>query len=100
VHNCKSEYYGVDSLSPTGPNLFGRAIAISDYCNNTIFGDLLTPTAMRKNETRAMVLPNGDVFAFLKAAPPGDLTKLGAQGVNNYNKLYAARAIYNPSIRF
>jgi hypothetical protein len=52
----------------------------------------LTPTHGQKN--RAFVLPDGTIMAWSKPAGGGDLTGLGARGVNNYNELWAARKVY------
>ena len=45
----------------------------------------LTPIHNKKN--KAMVLPDGSIFAFDKDAPVVNLKSLGCQGTNNNNKL-------------
>jgi hypothetical protein len=59
-----------------------------------VYGDYLelTPTHQQKN--RAFVLPDGTILAWSKPSEGGDLTGLGARGVNNYNELWHARRIY------
>ena len=94
VENCKEQYYGITPLCPTGPTLLGKALAANGSQSNFVYGDYLelTPTHGQKN--RAFVLPDGTIMAWSKPAGGGDLTGLGAKGVNNYNELWAAREVY------
>jgi len=94
VANCIEQYYGITPLCPTGPTLLGKALALNGSQENFIYGDYLelTPTYGQKN--RAFVLPDGTIMAWSKPAGGGDLTGLGAKGVNNYNELWAARKVY------
>jgi len=94
IDNCNTNYYGINALSPTGPNLLGRAIAIHDSLPNTVYGDVVLLTQGYLNPNKAMVFPNGDIFGFFKQSSGGDLTKLGAKGVNNYNEFYNSRNVY------
>jgi mannosyltransferase OCH1-like enzyme len=94
VQNCHEKYYGITPLCPTGPTLLGRALAINGSQSDFIYGDYLelTPTYEQKN--RAFVLPNGTIMAWSKPSGGGDLTGVGAKGVNNYNELWQARDVY------
>lgn len=94
VQNCHEKYYGITPLCPTGPTLLGRALAINGSQQNFVYGDYLelTPTYEQKN--RAFVLPNGTIMAWSKPSGGGDLTGVGAKGVNNYNELWQARDVY------
>lgn len=94
VSNCHDKYYGITPLCPTGPTLLGRALAMNGSQADFIYGDYLelTPTHQQKN--RAFVLPDGTILAWSKPSEGGDLTGLGARGVNNYNELWHARRIY------
>jgi mannosyltransferase OCH1-like enzyme len=94
VANCKEQYYGITPLCPTGPTLLGKALAFNGSQANFVYGDYLelTPTYGQKN--RGFVLPDGTIMAWSKPAGGGDLTGLGAKGVNNYNELWAARKVY------
>ncbi|NBT79925.1 MAG: hypothetical protein EBT04_16080 [Betaproteobacteria bacterium] len=58
------------------------------------YGDYLELTPAHEQKNRAFVLPNGTIMAWSKPSGGGDLTGLGAKGVNNYNKLWAQRKIY------
>ena len=94
VDNCCEQYYGITPLCPTGPTLLGAALAANGGNVNDVFGDYLelTPTYEQKN--RAFVLPNGTIMAWSKPSGGGDLTGVGAKGVNNYNELWHARKVY------
>jgi len=74
--------------------LLGKALAANGSQADFIYGDYLelTPTHGQKN--RAFVLPDGTIMAWSKPAGGGDLTGLGAKGVNNYNELWQARKVY------
>ena len=94
VENTKNNFYGLSPLCPTGPSLWGRAIASIGIDKNVVIGDFieLTPSFEKKN--KAMVLPDGTIFAFNKDAPGGDLESLGCKGVNNYNDFWFNKNIY------
>jgi hypothetical protein len=94
VDNCLDKYYGITPLCPTGPTLLGKALAMNGSQADFIYGDYLelTPTCEQKN--RAFVLPDGTIMAWSKPSGGGDLTGVGAKGVNNYNELWAKREVY------
>ena len=94
VNNCQEKYYGITPLCPTGPTLLGAALAVNGGNANFVYGDYLelTPTYEQKN--RAFVLPDGTIMAWSKPSGGGDLTGVGAKGVNNYNELWADRQVY------
>ena len=96
ISNCKSDYYGITPLCPSGPNVFGEALAMTRLKDGLLVGDALdlTPTHQRKN--RAYVLPDGTVCAARKPAAGGDLQTLGGHGTNNYNSFWHARQVYEP----
>ena len=94
VQHVSARYRGVSPLCPTGPNLWGRAIAMTDLSESSLFGDFveLTPSMPFKN--KAMLMPDGSLFAQNKNAEGGDLASLGALGTNNYAKLWYAGEVY------
>lgn len=93
--NALTEYYGITPLCPTGPTVWGKAIALNDLDYKVVFGDVLELTPTYSNRNKALVLPDGTIFAHKKPAAGGDLTGLGAKGVNNYNNLWLLRDVYN-----
>lgn len=94
VENCQEEYYGITPLCPTGPTLLGRALASIGGNVNFVYGDYLELTPTHEQKNRAFVLPDGTIMAWSKPSGGGDLTGVGAKGVNNYNELWAKREVY------
>jgi hypothetical protein len=94
VENTRNEYYGLTPLCPTGPTLWGRAIAITGIDNSCIFGDFLELTPSYSKKNKAMVLPDGTILAFHKQSGGGDLKALGAKGTNNYNDFWHNKQAY------
>ena len=94
VNNCKEEYYGITPLCPTGPTLLGRALAAHGGQSDFVYGDYLELTPTHEQKNRAFVLPDGTIMAWSKPSGGGDLTGVGAKGVNNYNELWGAREVY------
>lgn len=94
VNNCKNKYYGITPLCPTGPSLLGAALAANGGETNFVYGDYLELTPTHEQKNRAFVLPDGTIMAWSKPSGGGDLTGIGAKGVNNYNELWAAKQVY------
>lgn len=94
VDNCREKYYGITPLCPTGPTLLGQALASNRGHVNFIYGDYLELTPTHEQKNRAFVLPDGTIMAWSKPSGGGDLTGVGAKGVNNYNELWAQRRVY------
>jgi len=104
VQNCKDKWYGRTPLCPTGPALFGEAIAKNNRYKNIIFGDLVRPMVpfTRKNLPvlkriikSKFILPHNQVIALVKPAKGGDLKSLGMLGSNNYNDFWHSKSVYN-----
>lgn len=95
INNCKNKYYGITPLCPTGPSLLGAALAANGGETNFVYGDYLELTPAYEQKNRAFVLPDGTIMAWSKPSGGGDLTGIGAKGVNNYNELWAAKQIYS-----
>lgn len=94
VNNIEQEYYGLTPLCPTGPNAWGKAIANSYIDETVIFGDCVELTASYPNKNKALVLPDGTIFALKKPTAGGDMTALGVTGVNNYNEIWHSKRVY------
>ncbi len=94
VKNVKENFYGITPLCPTGPSLWGRAIASVGLDKSVVIGDFIELTPNFKNKNKAMILPDGEIFALNKNAAGGDLESLGCKGVNNYNDFWLAKDIY------
>jgi len=100
LRNCREDYYGISSLCPTGPVLFGKATAKYAPNEHHVFGHFMPLTPFHENKNRSFVAPNGSIIARHKSAwhshrpSPGDLSVFGAQGTNNYFELWQSRGIY------
>jgi mannosyltransferase OCH1-like enzyme len=94
VENTKNKFYGISPLCPTGPSLWGRAIAMTGVDKSIVFGDSVELTPGHQKKNKAMVLPDGSILAFKKQAEGGDLAALGASGTNNYNEFWHQRRVY------
>jgi mannosyltransferase OCH1-like enzyme len=98
VRNCREEFYGRTPLCPTGPTVLGEALAAHRSQDNYVFGDVLELTPTHEIKNKAFILPDGIIMAWNKPAKGGDLTGLGANGVNNYNEFWHTRNVYDPKI--
>ena len=94
VQNVNRRYRGVSPLCPTGPNLWGRAIAMTELSPSSLFGDFVELTPAMPFKNKAMLMPDGSLLAHNKVAEGGDLASLGALGTNNYAKLWYAGEVY------
>lgn len=94
VDNCREKYYGITPLCPTGPTLLGAALAANGGQTDFVYGDYLELTPTHEQKNRAFILPDGTIMAWSKPSGGGDLTGVGAKGVNNYNELWQARRVY------
>ena len=95
IENYDKNYYGLTPLCPTGPSLWGKAIAIVGIDENVIIGDFIDLTPNHSKRNMAMVLSNGTIVALNKDADGGDLKALGCKGTNNYNEFWHSRKIFN-----
>lgn len=93
VNNCKTCYYGISPLCPTGPTVLGEALCKTGATIKILYGDTkyLTPEYDIKN--LSFILQNGSIFALGKE-PGKQLTDFGGQGVNNYTNLWYNKNVY------
>jgi hypothetical protein len=88
------QYYGITPLCPTGPALLGKALAMNGSQPDFVYGDHIALTPQYKHTNNAYVLPDGSILAWGKPCRGGDLTSLGASGVNDYNEMWHAKNVY------
>ncbi len=103
VDNCIHQYYGDNPLYPSGPVVFGEAIARGHRGVKIEFGDLVTPKIpftrkgipILKSIFRGkFITSDGTCLGLLKTVQGGDLARLGAHGTNNYNKIWSEKNVY------
>lgn len=95
VANCGRRYRGVSSLCPTGPVLFGKAIAMHCEPEQIHLGEVINVAQRDSSETLAFVdATDGKLVAYRTKSAAG-LGGLGMHaGVNNYNDFYYAQLVY------
>lgn len=94
INNVNNKFYGQTPLCPTGPSLWGRALAITGLDSGVLFGDAIELTPNHKRKNKAMILPDGTILAYKKPSGGGDLRSLGATGTNNYNIFWREKRVY------
>ncbi len=92
VQHTRDLYYGKRTLSVTGPELFGAAVADfgwdSDVNTNYLIGDFTDNTRLNRKQ----FVFNNKTIALHKLNPGGDV---GVKGTNNYVDMWHNRDIYN-----
>ena len=64
IENCQSKFYGADSMSPTGPGVLGRAVAINGKNESHYDGHFIQLTPQHPQLNKAYVLRDGTIFAW------------------------------------
>ena len=96
INNHKNDYYGVNALCPTGPNLFGSVLAATTDLVELASGEAIR-ISRSENHSYAYLNSSGDVVAVAVKKGPG-LGSLGSAIQENYNDFYNAREIYNHNL--
>lgn len=97
--NVRRGYYGKNCLCPTGPALFGKAIAMSCHAEDLIVGDSRwiaprPPLAGLITESSHGFVFRSKLIAVSRKKGGGSLAELGIQGGNQYARMWAARDVY------
>lgn len=95
VANIEARYYGITPLSPTGPSVFGQAVAIHGERQETALGAYMDLTPMQDRDNLAYVGGDGWIWAAVKDEPPGFLA---VDGSNHYNDLWHQRRVYGEGV--
>jgi mannosyltransferase OCH1-like enzyme len=90
ISNVRNRYYGHDPHFPTGPSVFGRAIAKYGTDVDLLVGQYWW-FRYRKNK---YVMPEGQVVARHKRGGANKGGISGIKGGNNYNEMWANKDIY------
>ena len=101
VKNSRNHFYGCDSMSPTGPGVLGRAIAIHGKSERHYDGHFLQLTPQHYQKNRAYVTREGGIIAWHRSRLNPDATSLadlGATGTNDYRKLWKERRVYRDQL--
>jgi mannosyltransferase OCH1-like enzyme len=90
VSNVRKKYYGHDPHFPTGPSVFGQAIAKHGTEADLLVGQYW----WFKYRNNKYVLPGNKVVARHKRGGANKGGISGIQGGNNYNEMWAKRTVY------
>ena len=96
IKNCRNKYYGLTSLCPTGPSVWGAAIASAGLGAAIRIGDFIEGTPTYHHKNYFFVMPSGEIIARWKPDLPqgGRLSDMGNKGTNNYNDFWDGRNVY------
>ncbi|TKZ17919.1 hypothetical protein FAP39_13790 [Shimia litoralis] len=95
VAHHKAGYYGQHPLDPTGPYLFGRALAAADDWTTTVFGDSQLVSVEKSGRANILkVGPAGEVIAIRNKVNNCSIDELIAGHSNSYSDLWAAKRIW------
>lgn len=101
VENCKNEFYGHTALSPTGPEVVGKAFCDFGSHQGFLFGELKNLTPGNQVVNNAVIDYTGNIIAFTKKCRGGDLTPFSNnKGFNNYGELWQNGLIYDGDKNF
>jgi hypothetical protein len=100
VENCRRRYYGDGPLYPTGPVVFGRAMAAGMLERQWAEAEdqrigicrCITPESEMWNVF--YLSQEESLVALRNKIIPGDLSHLGIVGSNNYNQIWRSRRVY------
>ncbi|MGH7048533.1 MAG: glycosyltransferase [Stellaceae bacterium] len=101
LENCQLRYYGANPLYPTGPVLFGHAVAAASArlsmaaaIDDQWIGELRRIVPESDSNPICYVTPDNSLVAISAKIRGGELSALGVAGTNSYSKLWYARQIY------
>jgi hypothetical protein len=92
VNNCKSRNYGASPLEPTGPGLFGRAIAIAGRTSDLWMGEAKMLTPEKSDLNVVFISPDGRTVAKLTKTETGN--NFSIPNANSYPEIWCARNVY------
>ena len=98
--NVKREYYGPTALCPTGPTLFGKALALTCDPEDLIVGEAVKLTQPASGEAGPSSKPSHcllhakELVAIKRKRGGGPMSELGIGGGNRYNRLWRSGEVY------
>lgn len=97
VENCKNKFYGDTPICPTGPNLFGKMVALNGVDTRGYIGEYVDLTPHKHHKNFVNMLKDGTIVAFAKGN--SSFESLGAKKTNEYSHLWNNREIYMDDTR-
>ena len=96
VENCRTRFYGMTTLCPTGPNLLGKALASHGANEKFLYGDVIFLKNDYDRKNRAFVCPDGTILGFSKEKT---LLELGVKNYKSYDTQWKNRKIYKTQLK-
>ncbi len=90
--NVRERHYGANALHPTGPALFGRALAIEDRSEDIDVGSFEFLADVRNAHNIGHVDSSGRIVSLRMKS--GSFVDFGIPGTNDYPTLWNARQVY------
>lgn len=94
VANVQKKDYGVSSLAPSGPVLFGRVFAALGRCDAYHIGEALNLQVEGALNRSCYVAPDGTLVAVRLQGGGGKPSQLGLKDTNVYGEMWDRREIY------
>ena len=97
VANTEKRYYGLSPLCPTGPSVWGAAIAYAGLSKGVVIGDLLHLTPTHKHLNTSYVLPSGRILA--RKPHTARVQELGGgESLKNYSECWRLRKVFGETV--
>ncbi len=97
--NVKRRYYGPSPIAPTGPTLFGKAIALTCEAEDVNIGECFRPPH-GGDSARCLVDTTADrLVAVSRKITAGSLEELGITNGNSYNELWHTGSVYRSEVK-
>jgi mannosyltransferase OCH1-like enzyme/glycosyltransferase involved in cell wall biosynthesis len=100
VENVRNRDYGVSSLAPSGPVLFGRAIAVIGRAGQYQIGDSVNVQVEGALNRSTYVDVDGALVATRLQGQGGKPSEIGLRGTNVYGEMWDRREIYGEGVMF
>ncbi|MGE6693724.1 glycosyltransferase [Sphingobium limneticum] len=94
VENVRMKEYGVSSLAPSGPVLFGRVFAAFGRVDRYHIGEAINLQVDGGLNRANYVNPNGEIVAVRLQGGGGKPSEIGLKGTNVYGEMWERREIY------
>jgi hypothetical protein len=103
IENCRTRFYGANSLYPTGPVLFGRALVAvlaetdpTRPLDDQWIGDM---TRIENTQHICFIAPDQTLVALSMKPAGANLVDMKVAGTNRYNDFWRARTVYGETVR-
>lgn len=100
VENVRNRDYGVSSLAPSGPVLFGRVLAVIGRAGHYQIGEAINVQVEGSLNRSSYVDVNGTMIATRLQGGGGKPSEIGLRGTNVYGEMWDRREIYGEGVLF